>query len=567
MVIDPILGYGLRPVTLADQTTLASYFQSLAEPLSDYTFSQLYTWRNSLRTFWTEIAGNLCVFVNGTGDLTLLLPPIGTGDGDRALRRAHEIMDDYNASHGVRDHSRVEYVSDELLPRFNSSGMNVQPMGHDYLYETQRMIDLLGGDLASKRQAKNRFMRQQEYRVEAYDPAFHFEACRALLNEWKDHQDTQHNADPTLNGIKRQKESLACELCLECAGALNMKGMVVTVRDPHGNGAASDWAVRAFTFGEYLGANQSSITIEKTDLECKGLAQFIFSEFCRTAWSDRPLVNVGDDWGLATLAWTKQSYRPVKLLNKYVMHMAAPVAVSFAGNDSQPSAATTPQTAPDRAPEPARWGTGGPPVIPRNSHAHPSEPASELALPPFGVPADAPHHEPSSHQASPTRIRSATIFDVPAAVELEQTCFSAYKLSRRQLRYLQKAPTAVFVVAEHENEIVGEGIALARRHHRRGRTSAPTGRIYSLAVKQSCRGQKIGGRLLSAMIEGLIARGVGRIYLEVEASNAGAIALYAAHGFRGIGQLPDYYGPAQHGLHMMYDAAAPAELFPLAHMR
>ncbi len=534
MVIDPILGYGLRPVTLADQTTLASYFQSLAEPLSDYTFSQLYTWRNSLRTFWTEIAGNLCVFVNGTGDLTLLLPPIGEGNAGLALRRAHEIMDDYNASHGVRDHTRVEYVSDELLARFDTAGMNIQPMGHDYLYETQRMIDLLGGDLASKRQAKNRFMRQHEYRVEAYDPALHFEACRALLNEWKDHQDHQHNTDPTLNGIKRQKESLACELCLECAGALNMKGMVVTVRKPNGNDAASDWGIRAFTFGEYLGTNQSSITIEKTDLDCKGLAQFIFSEFCRTAWADRPLVNVGDDWGLATLAWTKQSYRPVKLLHKHVMHLAVPVVVSFA--------ADAPEVIATNVIEPA-------------ASDHPGSPAAPLVA------------SADVSQGVATIIRAATTLDVPAAVELEQTCFSAYKLSRRQLRYLQKAPTAVFVVAEREGEIVGEGIALARRHHRRGRVSPPTGRIYSLAVKQSCRGRKIGARLLAAMIEGLAARGVRRIYLEVEASNAGAIALYAAHGFRSIGQLPDYYGPAHHGLHMMYDASAPAELFPLTHAR
>lgn len=550
MVIDPILGYGLRPVTLADQTTLASYFQSLAEPLSDYTFSQLYTWRNSLRTFWTEIAGNLCVFVNGTGDLTLLLPPIGDEGGDRALRAAHEIMDDYNASHGVRDHSRVEYISDELLARFDTSGMNVQPMGHDYLYETRRMIDLLGGDLASKRQAKNRFMRQHEYRVEPYDPALHFEACRALLNEWKDHQDHQHNADPTLNGIKRQKESLACELCLECAGALNMKGMVITVRKPNGNDAMNDWGVRAFTFGEYLGQNQSSITIEKTDLDCKGLAQFIFSEFCRTAWADRPLVNVGDDWGLATLAWTKQSYRPVKLLRKHVMHLAAPITVSFAADAPAEVIATN-------VIEPA---ADAPEVIATNVIA-----PAVADLP--SAPVERPIAPADASQPAATVIRSATTLDVAAAVELEQTCFSAYKLSRRQLRYLQKAPTAVFVVAEREGEIVGEGIALARRHHRRGRTSAPTGRIYSLAVKQSCRGRKIGARLLTAMIEGLAARGIRRIYLEVEAINAGAIALYAAHGFRSIGELPDYYGPGQHGLHMMYDASAPAELFPLVRAR
>ena len=77
--------------------------------------------------------------------------------------------------------------------------------------------------------------------------------------------------------------------------------------------------LKGFTFGEPLGASQSSITIEKTDLTTKGLAQFIFSEFCRSCWADRPLVNVGDDWGLETLAWTKQSYRPVKMLQKFVL--------------------------------------------------------------------------------------------------------------------------------------------------------------------------------------------------------------------------------------------------------
>ena len=85
--------------------------------------------------------------------------------------------------------------------------------------------------------------------------------------------------------------------------------------------------VQGFTFGEHAGADQSSITIEKTDLAIKGLAQFIFSEFCRLHWADRPFVNVGDDWGLESLAWTKQSYRPVKMLRKYALRKV-PVTVS-----------------------------------------------------------------------------------------------------------------------------------------------------------------------------------------------------------------------------------------------
>ena len=70
-------GWGLRNVEASDAATLSAYFATLAEPLSDYTFSQIFTWRNSLRLLWRELHGHLCVFANGTGDLTLLLPPIG----------------------------------------------------------------------------------------------------------------------------------------------------------------------------------------------------------------------------------------------------------------------------------------------------------------------------------------------------------------------------------------------------------------------------------------------------------------------------------------------------------
>src|SRR5690349_11723610 len=229
---DPFSVWGLRPVELADQAHLDPFFTSLAEPLSDYTFSQLFTWRNSLRILWKQMHGHLCVFANGTGDLTLLMPPIGDTGSDRALAAAFELMNEYNAVHGVPHRSRVEYVSAELLARFSAEGLEARPMGADYVYDVRRMIDLAGGDLASKRQAKNRFLRNYEHRVETYDPAAHGDDCRRLLGLWKSHQDAHHatEADADTNAVKRHKEAVATGLCLETADALGLKGLVVYVR-------------------------------------------------------------------------------------------------------------------------------------------------------------------------------------------------------------------------------------------------------------------------------------------------------------------------------------------------
>src|ERR1700744_2917410 len=106
----PFAAYGLKPIELSDRDTFARYFAPLACPLSDFTFSQIYTWRNSLHLSWSVLAGHLCVFANGSGDLTMLMPPIGeAGDGagsDTALKASFELMDAYNADHGVPDRSR-----------------------------------------------------------------------------------------------------------------------------------------------------------------------------------------------------------------------------------------------------------------------------------------------------------------------------------------------------------------------------------------------------------------------------------------------------------------------------
>ncbi len=551
MSTDPLARWGLHPVTLTDRPLMEPFFQSLKLPLSDYTFSQLFTWRNSLRIAWTIVENHLCVFANGSGDLTLLIPPIGDTHSDRALAGAFEIMDAYNAAHHCPERSRIEYVSEELLNRFDAAKLTVTPQGSDYLYDVSRMIDLAGGDLASKRQARNRFMRNYAFRSEPYDRAKHFEPCRDLLNLWKDRQDDAH-AGETSSAIKRTKESLATQLTLECADELGLKGMVVYVRDETGQDQ-----IKGFTFGEPLGSDQSSIVVEKTDLECKGLAQYIFSQFCATAWSAYPLVNAGDDWGLESLAWTKNSYRPVKLLKKYVM---TPVraTMSLPASNHLPSIENVKYEDvkhEDMKHEEAALAASSI-SLQSASLVQGQEPATNNADSPTRVPRLLTLSRDSAEsfaKADPDlTIRPASRTDLSGVCAIEQSCFSHYKLNRRQLNYLQARQTAVFLVAEAEGRIVGEGIALVRHHK-----SGISGRIYSLAVDPARRRGGVGEKLLRAMIESLADQGARRIYLEVEGENISAVRLYQRLGFVNIGVLPDYYGRGHNGVHMMFQTAVP----------
>ena len=479
--------YGLSPVRLGDRPVFNRYLNTIETPLSDYTFSQIFTWRNSLRLAWKVIDSHLCVFANGSGDLTLLLPPLGDTGSSRALTEARELMDTYNQSHGVADHTRVEYVSEAMLGRFDQSQYEAVPMGGDYVYDVGSMIELAGGDLKSKRQEKNRFARNYVHRTETYDATKHLNACLRLLQTWRQHQDEKHAGDTAAGTVatKRLKESLATELALCHAKELNLGGMVVWVADE-----AGEERVAGFTFGELLGADQSSIVIEKTDMTVKGLPQFIFSEFCRQHWAHRPLVNAGDDWGIESLAWTKNSYRPIKRLQKFALVPKVKAQVAF-------------------APEPQAHDT-------------------VLGLP-----------------LEPVTVRFAKPTDVGATAQLESTCFDAYNLSRRQLQYLSSRSSAIMLVAEEAGNIVGEAIGLLR-HHKRGLT----GRVYSLAVSQSHRGRGIGRQLLTNLLEKFVEREVQRVYLEVEQSNVGAVKLYESLGFRAIGTLADYYGENRPGVHM-----------------
>jgi len=311
--------YGLSEIYLKDKDTFDHFFSKPKTILSDYTFANTYIWRDSIRLKWKIIADNLCVFANGDGGLTMLFPPIGDGNFTKAILESIEVCKQYNSDVGYNSPVRIEYISEDFLNRF--SIFSLKEMSGDYVYETNKMINLDGSSLSSKRQSKNRFMRKYpDFKTEQYDDS-HFENCLELLDTWEVQTIVSPEAR-TSSDIKRAKEILATTEALKRHKELGLVGMVLYVGDK----------VIGFTLGERIGTDTCNILIEKTDREFTGSAQYIFSEFCRQYWADTKWCNAGDDWEVESLAWTKQSYCPAMRLPKWTAYPKSTISYGSVSN-------------------------------------------------------------------------------------------------------------------------------------------------------------------------------------------------------------------------------------------
>lgn len=120
---------------------------------------------------------------------------------------------------------------------------------------------------------------------------------------------------------------------------------------------------------------------------------------------------------------------------------------------------------------------------------------------------------------------------IPAIAEIERLCFSQ-PWSENALHEELFNDTACFIAAVTET---GDVVGYAGLH-----CVLDEGYIDNVAVRPEYRRQGVAGELLRAFLRFGAAK-LAFLTLEVRASNAPAIALYAKHGFREVGRRKNYY--------------------------
>lgn len=77
------------------------------------------------------------------------------------------------------------------------------------------------------------------------------------------------------------------------------------------------------------------------------------------------------------------------------------------------------------------------------------------------------------------------------------------------------------------------------------RTAADEAEILTIAVDPAWRGRGIARQLMQAVLSRLYADRVKSLFLEVDAANEGAIALYRSFGMRQVGTRRGYYAASE----------------------
>ncbi len=205
--------------------------------------------------------------------------------------------------------SRVENVQEPELDFYSDLGYTCKEKSLDYLCRRTDLAHLKGDKFKSKRASHNHFIKHNNFEYLPYSPK-HKDGCLWLYEYWMEQRLSKNN-ECFYQGMM-QDSLKSFQVLLDNFSKLDYTGRVVLIGDQ----------LRAFTFGYRVNNNTFCILYEITDLMVKGLAQFIFREFC-SELKDYTYINIMDDSGLESLKKVKMSYHPVKLVPAYIAKRAA----------------------------------------------------------------------------------------------------------------------------------------------------------------------------------------------------------------------------------------------------
>lgn len=290
-----------RQIQLQDKPVFDEFFRQQYYENAHFNFTNLFMWRNAYQIEWA-IEEDFLYTRAAWGDQKYVLQPFGP---QQQLEKAMETWLEYFRKldfplvmSGVE--AGLAAIIEQTMPgKFITSS---DRDNYDYVYRVQDLILLKGRSYHSKKNHVNSF--RKNYSNYQYLPLTQelIPQCVDNIIEWC----RKHGCykDPMLLAEKN-----AIIEVLNHFELLQLTGGVIVI----------DGKVEAFSFGEQLNTDTAVIHVEKANPEIKGAYAVINQEFCKNSWSHLEYINREEDMGIPGLRKAKQSYHPVKMVEKYII--------------------------------------------------------------------------------------------------------------------------------------------------------------------------------------------------------------------------------------------------------
>ncbi len=287
-----------RQLTLEDRALLERYAEGIEYENSELSFANLYIWRKSWRIEICEHEGVLYFSYRhpDTGCVGHMQPLVPAGqpvmpavrtalDDLRQRRCGLDIMgvnEDFAARFHAEPHEGIEITFDRDLA--------------EYVYLREELDKLPGKKFHNKRNHINKF--DSAYNWQELTPEL-LPQCLSISCEWfHSHEGSDNVDDGEMSAIKEAISNME---------ALGLVGALLCV----------EGHPKAFTIGERFRPDMALIHFEKADSSIPGIYAFINQQFVHRNFQCVTYVNREEDMGIPGLRRAKESYNPVRLVNKY----------------------------------------------------------------------------------------------------------------------------------------------------------------------------------------------------------------------------------------------------------
>ena len=275
-------------LTLAHRPLLHPLFQQLRDGISEFTFANIYLFRQSHGYRLSQCVDGTIVILGQDKDTPFFILPFGLPE-QPLLERL------------FRDHGLMKCVSKDQAARLAAMNYTVieDRDNFDYLYRRQALAELGGRNYHKKRNLIKAFVNSHAYRALPLREEFRSDALR-VLDDWRAENDQAGDYEAAREGLEKSEELQLCG------------GIYYVEERPV-----------AYVLGEELaGVATYLIHFEKAVAGYKGLYQFINQSFASVLPEDYETINREQDMGDPGLRHAKLSYRPSGFIEKFKVALA-----------------------------------------------------------------------------------------------------------------------------------------------------------------------------------------------------------------------------------------------------